>query len=92
MNELVHADVFFFVTTIAVVIVAIIFISVLIYFVLILGRIKKIATLIHEEALLFQEDIHDLRANVRNEGFKIKNIFNIVKMFMPGERSKKSKK
>ena len=96
MNDLIHADIFFFVTTIAVVVVGIIFAVALIYLVMTLRRIRKIADLVHEEAVLVQEDMHDLRDAVRREGFKLKTVFAFSKFFknIMGNRSssRKSKK
>ncbi len=94
MNDFIHADIFFFVTTIVVVIVGIVLIIALIYLVATLRRIRKIADLVHEEAVLFQEDVHDLRDVVRREGFKLKSLFAFGKFFksMMNNASKKSKK
>lgn len=74
MDTLIHADIFFFVTTIAVVVVALILTVVLIYLAKILSDIKKITEQVHEETLLFREDLHDFRGQVRREGFKLKHL------------------
>lgn len=94
MNDFIHADIFFVVTTVMVVIVGIILIIALIYLVATLRRIRKIADLVHEEAVLFREDVHDLRDVVRREGFKIKSALAFGKFFksIMGNFSKKSKK
>jgi uncharacterized protein YoxC len=76
-NSFIHADIFFFVTTIAVVVVALLLVIALIYLIMALNRIKHIAEQIREETILFREDIHDLRDSVRREGFKVKNLFDI---------------
>ena len=64
-------------TTIAVVVVALLLVIALIYLIMALNRIKHIAEQIREETILFREDIHDLRDSVRREGFKVKNLFDI---------------
>lgn len=94
MNDFIHADIFFVVTTVVVVVVGIILAIALIYLVATLRRIRKIADLVHEEAVLVREDVHDLRDVVRREGFKLKSLFALGKFFknVMGEKSKKSKK
>jgi len=94
MDTLIHADIFFFVTTIAVVVIAIIFIVALIYLIVILRRIRDIAEQVREETVLFREDIHGLRESVKREGFKLKNLFNFGYSFFKrrvGKRSKNEK-
>jgi hypothetical protein len=91
MDTLIHADIFFFVTTIAVVVIAIIFIIALVYLIVILRRIRDIAAQVHEETVLFREDIHGLRDSVRREGFKWKHLFNFGYDFFKKRVGKKSK-
>jgi hypothetical protein len=71
MDSLIHADVFFFVTTIVVVFVGIALTAVLIYLAKILSDVKKITAHVHDETVLFREDIAGLRSDVKREGFKI---------------------
>jgi hypothetical protein len=78
MDTLIHADVFFFVTTIAVVIVATVLTIVLLYLVKILRNVKRITEQVHEETVLFREDLHDLRGQVRREGFKLKQLMEFL--------------
>ena len=52
MNTLVHADIFFFVTTIAVVVVAAALAIALMYLVRILNDVKKIAEQVREELVV----------------------------------------
>jgi hypothetical protein len=74
MDTLMHADIFFFVTTIVVVVVGIVLTVVLIYLITILHRVRNIADMIREETMLFREDVHEFRASVKREGFKISNM------------------
>lgn len=71
MNTLIHADIFFFVTTIAVVVVAIALTVALIYLAKVLSDIKDITRQAKEETALFREDIAGLRSDVRREGFRL---------------------
>jgi hypothetical protein len=90
MDTLIHADIFFFVTTIAVVIVTLLLAIALIYLIKVLNRIKNIAEQIREETVLFREDVHDLRDSVRREGFKLKNIADFAMGFFGRKKSKKA--
>ena len=71
MDTLIHADIFFFVTTIAVVVVGVALTVVLIYLAKILHDVKKITGHVHDETVLFREDIADLRNDIKREGFKL---------------------
>ena len=79
-----HADIFFFVTTIAVVVIAVLFVAILIYIFVIMRRAKSliddakgIAREIKEETVLIREDIRDARAKVAT-GLQVKSIFDFI--------------
>jgi len=91
MDTLIHADIFFFVTTIAVVAITLLLIIVLIYLIKVLNRIKSIAEQVRDETILFREDIHDLRDSVKREGFKLKSLFSVVQRFIPFISKQKEK-
>lgn len=74
MDTLIKADVFFFITTIAVVLLAILFIIVLIYIIRILNDMKYISRRLKKESDLVSEDIAELRAQMRRGGFKLRNL------------------
>jgi uncharacterized protein YoxC len=96
MDTLIHADIFFFVTTIAVVVVTIALIVALIYLIRVLRQIEEIGKEIKAETVLVREDIHGLRENIRHEGFKLKTLYSFVaKLFKwktPTTASSRSKK
>src|SRR5579872_6142406 len=100
MDTLMHADIFFFVTTIAVVVVALCFTIALIYLIVILKRVRDIADQIREETILFREDVHELRDQVKRTGFQAKAFLSFFKnsaahfvgnFFGGDKKSKKSK-
>jgi hypothetical protein len=95
METLIHADIFFFVTTIVVVIVGIALTIALIYLAKVLRDIKAITREVKEETILFRQDIGNLRNDIRREGFRLEQIWsffrNIVKSRMP-KITKKTKK
>jgi len=91
MDTLIHADVFFFVTTVMIVIVGIAFTIALIYLATVLSDIKEISKQVKEETILFREDIGNLRSDIRQEGFRVERFLmffrNLFKKNKP--RSKK---
>jgi hypothetical protein len=97
MTTLVHADIFFFVTTIAVVVVAIAFVVALVYLIAVLRRIRDVMEEVKAEAILVRDDIHNLRDQVRSGGFKLASLFSFAgKLFNIGKlfnfKKKRSKK
>jgi hypothetical protein len=70
MDTLIHADVFFFVTTVVVIVVGIAFTIALVYLTKVLSDVKEITGQVKEEALLVREDIKGLRSDVKQEGFR----------------------
>lgn len=92
MDTLVHADIFFFVTTIAVVVVAAALTVALIYLAKVLSDMKKITGEAREEAALFREDLRDLRTEVRREGFQIERFLDVFRKLARRRRTARSKK
>jgi len=90
MNELVHADIFFLVTTAVLIVLAIIFAIGLAYAVSILRDVKYMSKRIREEGDEVIEDIHILREHIKNEGFKLSMIARLVSKFW--RRSRKGKR
>ena len=86
MSTLIHADIFFFVTTIAVVVVAAALTVALVYLARVLSDVKKITGEVYEEAVLVRKDIEDLRTDVRREGFRLRRLFDFF-----GRLAKRSK-
>jgi hypothetical protein len=70
MKEIIHADVFFFVTTVVVVVLGAIVATALIYAVSILADVKKISKKIKEGSEGMMEDFQQLRERFKNEGFR----------------------
>lgn len=90
MDTLIHADIFFFVTTIAVVVVAAVLTVALIYLAKVLSDIRKITQQVHEETVLFREDLHDLRGQVRHEGFKLQHLTDFLNRLKKHKKNSRS--
>lgn len=74
MNDFLQMNVFFFVATIAVVLVTLLLCVALIYVLRILHRADKVTALVEEEARLVRGDVDELRTLIKTEGFKWKFI------------------
>jgi hypothetical protein len=72
MTEFAKMDVFFFVTTIAVVLLALLLAILIIYIIKISRDVKYISQKAKSEADLISQDLSELRENVRDKGAKLK--------------------
>lgn len=97
MNSLIHADIFFLITSVAVVILGIIIAIGLVYLVRILRNVRDISEDVKHisgnakvESDHLAEDVADLRANVRHRGFRIASFTNLFsRLFKKRKRSKR---
>ncbi len=88
MESLIKADIFFFVTTIAVVCLSAACIVISVYLVKILRQIHEISDKVKSETNNIVGDIRDLRAAVREEGSKLKLISELLTQFMPKKKGR----
>lgn len=72
MNSFIQADVFFFITTIAVVLLVVLFAVLLVYLIKIMKDAREVTKKLSEETSAILDDIHRLREFLRSEGDKIK--------------------
>jgi len=79
MNDFLKMDIFFFVTTIIVLAIGIVMFLIVLRLWRILGSIERIAEMAEHETGLLKEDIANLRADVRREGFKVKSFMRLFK-------------
>lgn len=77
MDEFMKMDIFFVVTTIAVVVLTVLLAFVLIRTLRILKKIEEVSDMVSEEGKLIREDIDEARAEFREEGFKLRTIANL---------------
>jgi hypothetical protein len=78
-NNLIQADIFFFITSTAVILVSVLVIVVLAYLVLILKDFRGVSAKVKEETDLIAMDINEARAYFRSEGAGMKSGFNFLK-------------
>ncbi len=93
MTEVVHADIFFFITSIAVIVVGAGALIALYYAIVILRDVRAVVEKIRQASEEIEEDFESLRANIKNEGAKIKTIAELILAFIrrkfPKVRGKK---
>ena len=92
MDSFIKADIFFFVTTIAVALVSLVFTVALFYIIGILKDIKYISRKAKEEADLLSADIDDLREHVRDRGATMASTFDFLKNVVKRRMGSTSKK
>jgi uncharacterized protein YoxC len=90
MTTLIQADIFFFITAIAVVVIAIVLTIALVYAIRVLKNAGYISEKLKSATDDLSSDLHDLRKNAREEGSKIKHFLSLVKV--PKKRTAKAKK
>ena len=95
MAELVHADVFFFITTIAVIVVSLEFALVLLYVLIILNDVRVVSKKVRMASDELERDFEILRASVTSQSVRVKTIIRVLMDFigrhLAKARSKKDK-
>ncbi len=86
MTTLIHADVFFFVTSLAVIVFTVIAVVATLYIISILNDVKHITKRIRTESDEVLEDIKVLREHIREEGFKVGMIAKLLGKFFKKKR------
>ena len=78
MNEFLKMDVFFFVTTVVVIALAIVALFIGLKLLRILGHVERIMEIAQKETELIREDIDDFRADVRRRGFGLLSLARFI--------------
>lgn len=81
MDTLIHADIFFFITSIAVGVITFLAIIVLGYIIFILHDFKQITKLVKTQIGFFEEDLNDIRKYIRSYGLGLKTLKKIKEIF-----------
>lgn len=92
MNEsLIHADIFFFVSTIALVVIAVLLSIAAVYLIRILRDASEVSEKFREEGGEIVSDLKKLRANLREEGVKWRHVAALVRALF-GRKARTVKK
>lgn len=93
MNSLVQADIFFFVTTAAIMVVTIALVIALVFFIQILRDVRHVSKRAREESDRFLTDMEELRRFLKKEGKRAINVKDVVGSiigtFSPKQKSPK---
>ena len=96
MAEAVHADIFFFITAVSVVILTIVLAIALYYVVLILRDVRAVTAKVRKASDELEGDFEALRLEMKNEGVKAKTVFELLMGFIvrqiPKARAKRRAK
>jgi uncharacterized membrane protein len=92
-TSFIHADIFFFISSIALVIISIGITIALIYLISILKNVKEISNKIKGEGTELIKDLRDLRIALRQEGMKWRYVADLIRhFFAPPENKEKARK
>lgn len=91
-SSFIHADIFFFVSTVALVLITAALIWALVYVIGILKNVRDITDRAKAEWSDIVVDVRKLRAALRDEGVKWKHVVDLVRNFFVRDSVKKTKK
>lgn len=92
MDKLVHADIFFFITTCAIVVLTIIFGIALVYGIFIAKNVHYVVKKIKEESDNISGDIAHARQKIREQGMKVASYISFFKSLVSFGTARKAKK
>ncbi len=84
MDTLVHADIFFFITSVVVVLIGIASLVALVYGILILKDLRRVTSTVRDETGRIAEDVADLRKDLRRKGFQLGLLFDFFRKILTG--------
>ncbi len=85
MNTLIHADIFFYVTTIVVILLAVL-VSILIFFLIKISRnVSEIVKKVKKESDNIVEDVSSFREKIKEEGSKVASAGKMMRGFLLGK-------
>ena len=92
MKSLIHADIFFFITSIAVIALTAILVVVLVYLIQILRDVKDVSRVVKKETRDLAGDISDLRFKAKREGLKLKHFADFFSKIFRRNKGRSAKK
>lgn len=91
MDDFLKMDIFFGVTTVAVLVITVLLALVLIRLLKVLKTVDEVSEIVHEESEQIRDDIREVRATVKTEVLKAGQLLGLVSGFVkPKARRKKS--
>lgn len=87
MAEFMKEDIFFFVTTIAVVTFTVTLVVLMVYLIGVMRNVRDISDIVKIESKNISQDISELRATIKREGMRWKHLTDFLRK--PNKRTKK---
>ena len=91
MDDIVKADIFFFITAIAVVVLSVFLVIVFLYTIRILRDIKHISSMARKESDIISGELSELRENIKEGGAKVKYFLSFFDKIYRGNKRIKQK-
>ncbi|HYF10562.1 MAG TPA: hypothetical protein VD967_03085 [Candidatus Paceibacterota bacterium] len=82
MNEILHADLFFLITAVAVIVVGIALAALLFQVFVILRAVREIVENVRKASGSIEEDFESLRTEVKGEGKRVKTVLGLALGFL----------
>lgn len=78
MESIAKSDIFFFITTIAVIVITLFVVLLAVYAVRIMSDVKFISKKVKEESVEFLEDAKEMRQEIRDKGTSLLGILSLI--------------
>jgi hypothetical protein len=91
MQSLIHADIFFFITSVAVIIVTLLMAVALVYAIKILRDVKHVTTEVKAQSRVWLSDIDEMRRFFKSEGVRFAGLIGSIFRFIGNKRKRKKK-
>ena len=78
MNDILHANIFFFISSVATVLIALLILIILFYIARIMRDISEIVRKINKASNDIEKDFQDLRHEIKSEGAKVRSIVDVA--------------
>ena len=88
METLLKADIFFFITAIAVIVITVLLSIVLGYLIIILNNTKRISGQIRKQVDLFEEDLGNARDYIQKQGLSLRTLSKVKDFFSGSSRKR----
>ena len=92
MDDILKADIFFFITTIATIILSVFLAVVFFYTIRILKDIKHISSITKKESNIISEELSELRESIKSKGTKVKYFLHFFDKIFGGSKKQKPKR
>lgn len=90
MNEILHANIFFFISSIAIIFISLLVLIILFYAARIMRDVSDVVRKINKASADIEKDFQELRHEIRNEGVKVRSIVDIALGFLASRMQKRT--